>query len=604
MKSSFLEYYRANLEHIRELSGEFAMQYPKIASRLNISAQQTQDPFIERMLEGVAFLAAKVEKKFDDGYPLFLQSLLQRLSPSMCVPIPSATVVSVDLSNLGYKTLNFTAGEIFETSATASTNNVRFSSVWNENLIDAKVTNVNYVLSLANELTDQELAGLSIKSGICVDINFASPDRFKGQMPDDLCFFLNMPDSDNSSLAEALEQGMVKAYLKSGEELFVLDGFSSCIRSATSEENVFRKALHILPGISAMQLFFNYPFLSHFVVMKGLGKALAAFGRDNVKLIIAFDRQVRFTRNLRPDSILLNCIALVNIFERRADRTPIKCRHESLCELSHTSPLDYEIYSVDKVEIYNASNQQQSVARPFYTSNIEIDNEKEAVLFALRRAERLNGLYKKRSTYTKTDVFVSFAGEQYHSYDEEKESEFTAVCWATNGDLPLFCKSISIFSNRDGKIKGTSILPLTRPTSPVFMRGNTDGFIGLSYVMMNVSALLYQDSNIGKNVLRQMIGAFYGGNADEKTLMQNALYEFKTKKTMFRFVQFGKVFYEQGYELTVTLDEKELTGVGVYAFGVMLKNLISDYCAINLPIKFKIRGVERGEIATWDQDSI
>ena len=121
---------------------------------------------------------------------------------------------------------------------------------------------------------------------------------------------------------------------------------------------------------------------------------------------------------------------------------------------------------------------------------------------------------------------------------------------------------------------------------------------------MNVSALLYQDSNIGKNVLRQMIGAFYGGNADEKTLMQNALYEFKTKKTMFRFVQFGKVFYEQGYELTVTLDEKELTGVGVYAFGVMLKNLISDYCAINLPIKFKIRGVERGEIATWDQDSI
>ena len=65
-----------------------------------------------------------------------------------------------------------------------------------------------------------------------------------------------------------------------------------------------------------------------------------------------------------------------------------------------------------------------------------------------------------------------------------------------------------------------------------------------------------------------------------------------------------RLFYEQGYELTVTLDEKELTGVGVYAFGVMLKNLISDYCAINLPIKFKIRGVERGEIATWDQDSI
>ena len=36
MKDGFLEYYRTNLEHLRELSAEFARQNPKIASRLDM----------------------------------------------------------------------------------------------------------------------------------------------------------------------------------------------------------------------------------------------------------------------------------------------------------------------------------------------------------------------------------------------------------------------------------------------------------------------------------------------------------------------------------------------------------------------------------------
>lgn len=603
MKRSFLEYYRANLEHLRELSNEFAVQYPKIASRLNLATQQTQDPFVERLLEGSAFLAARIEKKFDDGYPALLQSLLQRLSPSLCTPVPSATVAVVDISATTEQVVNLSTAEYFEASTTISKNKVRFTSVWNESLINGSVKDVSYVLSLANELPGSELSGHMFKSGVCLDINIPSADKLKGNMPEDLVFYLNMPDSDSSSFVEALEQGLIKIYIKSGEELKLLDDVKPQIRTSTSEENIFRKALHTLPGVSIMQLFFNYPFLSHFVVMKGLGLALEKFAHENVRLVFAFDRQIKFTRNLRPESIMLNCIALVNLFEKRADRALIQCKHETLCELNRTAPLDYEIFCVDDIEIYSSSNQQQALARPFYFSGIDIDSEKDVVLFGLRRAERLNGIYKKRSTYTKTDVFVSFAGQDYNSGEEEKNSEFTAVCWATNADLPLFCKSNTVFVTSDNKIRASAIIPLTRPANPLFMRGNIDGFYGLSYVMMNISALLYQSSQIGINVLRQMIGAFYSGESSEKILLQNAIADFTTKKQVFRFVQFGKVFYEQGYELTVTLDEKELTGIGVYVFGVMIKELIGDYCPINLPIRFKLQGLERGEIAVWDQDS-
>ena len=60
MDKAFLDYYRENLAHLRESSGEFAAEFPKIAARLELTAENCQDPFVERLLEGTAFLAARV----------------------------------------------------------------------------------------------------------------------------------------------------------------------------------------------------------------------------------------------------------------------------------------------------------------------------------------------------------------------------------------------------------------------------------------------------------------------------------------------------------------------------------------------------------------
>lgn len=76
MSKDFLDYYSDNLSFIRKLGAEFAREYPKIASRLDLSSLECQDPFIERLLEGTAFLSARVEKKLDDGSYRFLENLL------------------------------------------------------------------------------------------------------------------------------------------------------------------------------------------------------------------------------------------------------------------------------------------------------------------------------------------------------------------------------------------------------------------------------------------------------------------------------------------------------------------------------------------------
>ena len=91
MKKDFLDYYSDNLAFIRKLGVEFSKEFPKIANRLDLNALECQDPFIERLLEGTAFLSARVEKKLDDGYDRLLSALILAICPDILSPIPSTT---------------------------------------------------------------------------------------------------------------------------------------------------------------------------------------------------------------------------------------------------------------------------------------------------------------------------------------------------------------------------------------------------------------------------------------------------------------------------------------------------------------------------------
>src|SRR6184192_3262561 len=59
------------------MAGEFATQFPKIASRLNMTGIDIADPYVERLLEGVSFLTARVQLKMDAEFPRFSQRLLE-----------------------------------------------------------------------------------------------------------------------------------------------------------------------------------------------------------------------------------------------------------------------------------------------------------------------------------------------------------------------------------------------------------------------------------------------------------------------------------------------------------------------------------------------
>src|SRR6478735_3065930 len=95
MDRRLLNYYNIELAHLRQTGSEFAQEFPKIAGRLALAKDAKEicpDPFVERLLEGFAFLTARVHLKLDAEFPRFTQALLETIYPHYLRPTPSMVV--------------------------------------------------------------------------------------------------------------------------------------------------------------------------------------------------------------------------------------------------------------------------------------------------------------------------------------------------------------------------------------------------------------------------------------------------------------------------------------------------------------------------------
>ena len=96
MDPRLLRYYSNELQHLREMAAEFAREYPKIAARLDIKQFEVQDPYVERLLEGFSYLAARVQLRLDAEFPQFTQHLLEMVYPNYLAPLPSMAVAQFE----------------------------------------------------------------------------------------------------------------------------------------------------------------------------------------------------------------------------------------------------------------------------------------------------------------------------------------------------------------------------------------------------------------------------------------------------------------------------------------------------------------------------
>ena len=87
-----LPYYERELAFLRQMGAEFAEKYPRIASRLLLETDRSEDPHVERLIQAFAFLTGRIRHKLDDEFPEITESLLSVLYPHYLAPLPSMSI--------------------------------------------------------------------------------------------------------------------------------------------------------------------------------------------------------------------------------------------------------------------------------------------------------------------------------------------------------------------------------------------------------------------------------------------------------------------------------------------------------------------------------
>ncbi|SFJ83622.1 type VI secretion system baseplate subunit TssF [Succinivibrio dextrinosolvens] len=603
MNEDFLSYYRENLVHLRQMGTEFGAQFPKVASRLNLSKQDSQDPFVERLLEGTAFLVARAEKKFDDGYPELLQQILNKVCPLASTPVPAASVVNFTGSGQEFKTEQIGYSTVFDCNVGGKfSSSLKLSPMWRTRFYPLSVSAASYESSLISILPTEEIDALNLKTALrmtvigCKNLKDISVDT------DGIDIYLDMADSNASRLAYCFNRHLKAVYVEDEEgNISKLSDKFDCEFKAELGENIFDEIFGYMPGISLLQMYFSYPFLYHFINIKGLLGVLNRAASNSLNLIFAFTTSTELRGEVTASSIKFSCLPVINLFKMRSSRLTLNLKHEFHVSADRSSSLDYEIFKVENLELYDSHNVHVNTALPFYSFRNSLDNEDNAIFFSSVRRDRLEGIYLPRSNYQKTEVFVSLSGALYNSALKDLQ-EFTANLWCSNADLPLFLGNGKKVNTPDGSGAGSFVLPLTYPRPAFFMRGDLNGFSRLSFILMNLSAQLLQHSDECKVVLQNLIQIFYHGSIDEKKILIGAINKVETGPSVFRFVETGHIYFEKGFKVDIVLDESNLTGFGVYALGSVLRRVLCDFTSLNLLIRFSLYGVKSGLICSWTQE--
>lgn len=87
---TFNKYFQDELSYLRELGREFSAANPKLAPFLG---EGGNDPDVERLLEGFAFLSGRLRQKLDDDLPELTHGLIQLLWPHYLRPVPSMSIL-------------------------------------------------------------------------------------------------------------------------------------------------------------------------------------------------------------------------------------------------------------------------------------------------------------------------------------------------------------------------------------------------------------------------------------------------------------------------------------------------------------------------------
>jgi type VI secretion system protein ImpG len=641
MDRRLLRYYDRELRHLQTVGKEFAREFPKVAGRLALEDFPCVDPYVERLLEGYAFLASRVQLKLDAEFPRFTQNLLETVYPHALAPTPSMCVVQFqhDPAEAGLaEGFPIPRGTALKSTPLKDLTACEYRTAHDVSLWPVQIAEARYftrdvgTLELgrpwglaadaappANPMTTGVRAGLRLRLRTTANLPF-NKTKLKS-----LVLYLKGGDATPMRVFESMfahAKGVICRPVPVGTR-------SGPWQTAQPTDTIKRLGLSakeaLLPydprsfqGYRLLHEYFAFMPRFMFVEIAGLEQAVAKCDGPQLDIIIPFSQENPDLEGaVDADNFALHCSPAVNLFPKRCDRILISDRaSEFQVTVDRMRPMDFEVHTVQRVSGFGAGGSSERVFKPFFAAtSAEADIEEGVAYFATHRMPRALSDREKqrgmRSGYAGGEVYVSLVDAQAAPYSSDLKQLLVEVL-CTNRDLPLAMplgRGKTDFS-MDVAAPVQAIRCLTGPTPPraSHAEGDTSWRL-ISHLSLNYLSLADErvqgDTSSGLIEDRGAIGLreilkLYSDIGDPSTRKQiDGVRTIKTQPITRRVPTPGVVAFARGLEVAISMEEGQYEGTGVFILGSVLEQFFARYVSLNSFTETVIHSLERGEIMRW-----
>jgi type VI secretion system protein ImpG len=637
----FRDLYSRELRHLESSAQEFAREFPRIAHALSLDDLPCPDPYVERLLEGFAFLAARVQSQIEAGYPRVAQSLLESIYPNYLAPTPSMAMLRLEpdptvqelkdgvrvprdalLRWKGSKMAAPLPADARRGPAPPDLHRVLYRTAHDVTLYPLRLTEARYFTRDLAALRLGDDAG-DAQAALLLKLSTVGEPPWSAIAADELPLHLGGTGTEHMRLYEAL---LARATTVLARPADPLPGWGRPVRLPTPARVGFSAAEALLPtgprsfnGYRLLHEYFAFPQRFMTVALRGLRTVTPRVPQGDLELIVLLDREDQALerwqqgdpRRLR-DALHLFTTPAVNLFPRKADGVIITdYAPEHHVVVDRGAPDDYEVHTVLSVTGYDARGAHETAFHPFYAARHTADDRR--AYFSVARTPRglsaAEARAGRRSSYAGSEVHVSLVDASCAPVAADiNRLDVSALC--TNRDLPRFIQpDPARETDFAAELPGLRAVKLVgRPSDPwpSPVHGETMWKL-VGHLSVNYLTLLDASAEMGAAAVRELLGLYADrqGDADatEGVLWLRkqiaGLRSVERAALTSRLDQPGPITFARGVELTVEFDDRNFEGSGPFLLGAVLDQFFARYVSINSFTQTVVRTRDRGELIRW-----
>jgi type VI secretion system protein ImpG len=615
MRDELLGYYERELIFLRKMGAEFAKKYPKIATRLLLSEEKVEDPHVERMIEAFAFLSARIGLKLDDELPEITESFINILYPHYLAPIPSMAIVQLMFGSPKDKltTVQHVARDAKLNSRPVDGTPCSFRTIYDVPLIPIELESAA-LESPAPKDSRGKLAQCSIRLSLRGHGNGAlheMSDTGTGKPPEFLRFYLDGDPQLVFPLYEMIFTHATAVEMRPKETPVggkTLKTFTNIqlklpdpiiIPAADAIRQVgFDNSEAILPftkrsftGYRLLSEYFAFPYKFLFFDIYGLDKAAKQKFGSHFDILIHMKDVSPLAAPITTETFRLGCTPIVNLFSRLSDPIYIsqqKYEYQILPDVHRQTTT--EIYSIDQVLTTDRRTNVSREFSPFYSLRHAYGEQMEkSFWYAVRRQST-------RPDDDGTDIYLSLVDANFNPRAPAVEALNVRVT-CTNRDLPAKLP----FGGKEGdfEVEGTALLSrvrcLTKPTETLrppqrrSLQWRLISHLNLNYIS------LVGGENGTPEALQEILHLY---NFDDSTVTRKQILGITNIETRKIVRQIGGRIgtgFVRGFQTTLTFDEEQFVGSGLYLFACILERFLGLYASMNSFNQMVLRTEQREE---------